>query len=52
MKLLPYLDITSDSDNMTPKQSTTIAIIVYISVILYTGLLVLELHNVYRFLYQ
>ena len=51
MKLLPSVDISNNSDAMSSKQSLTIVIIVYISVCFYTVLLVLELHNLYKYIY-
>ena len=51
MKVLPLLDIPDNSFNMSLGQSITIVVIVYISVVLYTALLVLEIHNLYRYIY-
>ena len=51
MKWLPSIDISNNSDQMSPQQSLTIVIIVYISVCFYTALLLLELHNLYKYIY-
>ena len=51
MKLLPGLDLQIDTGKMTEKQAHTIVVLVYISVLLYSAMLVLEVFNTYKYLY-
>ena len=51
MKLLPSVDTSNNSNNMTYEQNVTIIVIVYVSVICYALLLSLEIHNLYYYIY-
>ena len=51
MKFLPSLDVNDESDQMDKRQDIIVICLVYISVLFYSALLVLELHNLYRYLY-
>ena len=52
MKLLPNVDIGSGKYGMGVQQDITVITLAYLSIILYTGMLVLEIYNVYKFLYK
>ena len=51
MKLIPSSDITDGTNGMDFNQNLTVAILAYASVLLYSSLLCLEIHNLYRYIY-
>ena len=52
MKFLPYLDTEDDALGMGAKEDIAVIIFTYISIILYTTMLALEIYNIYKFLYR
>ena len=50
MKLLPGIDTENSVYGMSHQQDITIAILAYISILAYLGMLCLEIHNVYFYL--
>ena len=50
MKFLPSFEITDGTNGMDFDQNVTVTILAYVSILLYTSLFYLELHNLYLYI--